>query len=176
MKHAALIPALIPALMLTLAGCGGASTTPAENEALAAENKAGLGGDVVELPSGEGEGEGEGVEAEEANMAASVPAVAPSPAAIARADGWVGRWRGVEGLNLVIAKGDAPGRYDLDMQYSLDDKGKFVGTATEEGIAFKRPDGDQVLRAGNGEATGLKWLAEKKDCLVVKPSEGYCRD
>jgi hypothetical protein len=97
-------------------------------------------------------------------------------AAPADRDAWVGRWRGVEGLNLVIAKGDGPGRYALDMQYSLDDKGKFEGTGTDVGIAFRRPDGQQVLRAGTGDETGLKWLAGKKDCLIVKDGEGYCRD
>ncbi|WP_096343369.1 hypothetical protein [Sphingomonas spermidinifaciens] len=159
--------ALIPALALSLAACGGAGEAPTANDsaALAAENKAGLAGEVVELPGGEGDGE-------------DVPLAddAVSASAIARADGWVGRWRGVEGLNLIVAKGDAPGRYKLDMQYSLDDKGVFDGTATEEGIAFTRPDGEHVLRATDGDATGLKWLAGKKDCLTVKDAEGYCRD
>ncbi len=31
-----------------------------------------------------------------------------------------------------------------------------------------------MLRAGDGEATGLKWLADK-DCLIVATGEGYCR-
>jgi hypothetical protein len=167
--------ALIPAIALSLAACGGAENAPAnDSEALAAENKAGLAGDVVELPGGEGAGE-EGVAIEDGP---SVPSTLPMPPAdaIARADGWVGRWRGVEGLNLVIARGDAPGRYKLDMQYSLDDKGVFDGTASPEGIAFDRPDGPHVLRATDGEATGLKWLAGKRDCLTVASGEGYCRD
>ena len=91
-------------------------------------------------------------------------------------DAWVGKWTGVEGTMLTIAKGDGPGRYKLDMQYTLDDKGSFEGTGTDEGIAFRRPDGAQVLRATDGDATGLKYLAGKKDCLTVKTGEGYCRD
>lgn len=91
-------------------------------------------------------------------------------------DAWVGKWTGVEGTMLTIAKGDGPGRYTLDMQYTLDDKGSFEGTGTDEGIAFRRPDGSQVLRATDGDATGLKYLAGKKDCLTVKTGEGYCRD
>lgn len=93
-------------------------------------------------------------------------------------DGWVGRWRGVEGLNLVIAKDAAagPGHYRLTDQYSLDDKGVFKGEAVGDTIRFTRPDGDQILRATDGAATGLKYLATKKDCLTVKPGEGYCRD
>ena len=54
--------------------------------------------------------------------------------------------------------------------------GTFKGEANEDGIAFTRPDGPQQLSAGNGEATGLKWLADKKDCLIVDTGEGYCRD
>jgi hypothetical protein len=91
-------------------------------------------------------------------------------------DGWVGRWRGVEGTYLVISKAATPGDYKLEMQYTLDDKGNFDGSSTGDGIAFQRPDGNQVLRASTGDATGLKWLAGKKDCLKVKDGEGYCRD
>ncbi len=95
-------------------------------------------------------------------------------------DKWVGKWMGVEGLHLTIAKDDSIGRghYLLTMQYGLDadDSGTFKGEATEEGITFTRPDGPQLLRAGDGEATGLKWLADKKDCLIVDTGEGYCRD
>ncbi|AZF55165.1 hypothetical protein C4J85_4718 [Pseudomonas sp. R4-34-07] len=94
-------------------------------------------------------------------------------------DKWVGKWIGVEGLNLNIAKDDSIGRghYLLTMQYGLDAdaSGTFKGQATDDGIAFTRPDGPQVLRAGDGAATGLKWLADKKDCLIVASGEGYCR-
>ncbi|MGO0703694.1 lipoprotein [Pseudomonas paracarnis] len=94
-------------------------------------------------------------------------------------DKWVGKWVGVEGLHLTIAKDDSIGRghYLLTMQYGLDadDAGTFKGEATEDGIAFIRPDGPQLLRAGDGAATGLKWLADKKDCLIVATGEGYCR-
>lgn len=94
-------------------------------------------------------------------------------------DKWVAKWVGVEGLHLTIAKDDSIGRghYLLTMQYGLDadDAGTFKGEATEDGIAFIRPDGPQLLRAGDGAATGLKWLADKKDCLIVATGEGYCR-
>ncbi|MDQ0742506.1 lipoprotein [Pseudomonas sp. W4I3] len=94
-------------------------------------------------------------------------------------DNWVGKWIGVEGLNMSIAKDDSVGRghYLLTMQYGLDAdaSGTFKGQATDDGIAFTRPDGPQVLRAGDGAATGLKWLADKKDCLIVAAGEGYCR-
>ena len=105
-------------------------------------------------------------------QAALVPETPPT-------DQWVGKWIGVEGLNLTIAKDDSIGRghYLLTMQYGLDadDAGTFKGEAAEDGIAFTRPDGPQLLRAGDGAATGLKWLADKKDCLIVATGEGYCR-
>ncbi len=105
-------------------------------------------------------------------QATLVPATPPT-------DQWVGKWVGVEGLNLTIAKDDSIGRghYILTMQYGLDadDSGTFKGEAVDDGIAFTRPDGPQLLRAGDGEATGLKWLADKKDCLIVDTGEGYCR-
>ncbi len=95
-------------------------------------------------------------------------------------DQWVGRWIGVEGLFLEISKNEAagPGHYLLEMQYGLDADqiGTFEGQATAEGIRFNREGGPQLLRAGDGEATGMKWLLEKEDCLVVKTGEGYCRD
>lgn len=95
-------------------------------------------------------------------------------------DQWVGRWTGVEGLFLEISKDDSagPGHYLLHMRYGLDADqiGTFEGQATAEGISFNRGDGPQLLRAGDGEATGMKWLLEKEDCLVVKTGEGYCRD
>lgn len=149
---------LLP-LPLLLCACGAADTAT-ENSVLAAENAAGLDGEMVELPGGEG----------------ATPADPGMIAAAQTTDGWIGEWRGVEGTMLTIAQGDAPGRYRLTMQYTLDDRGTFDGLATEQGIAFTRPDGDQLLRASDGDATGLKWLAGKRDCLTVKQGEGYCRD
>ncbi|AJY52090.1 hypothetical protein KO116_03623 [Halomonas sp. KO116] len=97
-----------------------------------------------------------------------------------RTDQWLGRWIGVEGLFLEISKDEpaGPGHYRLHMRYGLDDDqvGTFEGQATAEGIRFNREDGPQLLRTGDGEATGMKWLLEKEDCLVVATGEGYCRD
>lgn len=77
-------------------------------------------------------------------------------------DQWVGRWTGVEGLFLEISKDESadPGHYLLHMRYGLDADqiGTFEGQATAEGIRFNRGDGPQMLRAGDGEATGMKWL------------------
>lgn len=104
----------------------------------------------------------------------------PDASLAAVTDQWVGRWIGVEGLNLTLSKDAAagPGHYLLKMQYGLDaeQSGTYKGQATAGGISFNRQDGQQLLRAGDGQATGLKWLADKHNCLIVKPGEGYCRD
>jgi hypothetical protein len=34
----------------------------------------------------------------------------------------------------------------------------------------------ESLRATDGAGTGMKWLAGKTTCLVVRPGEGFCRD
>ncbi|MDN3558525.1 hypothetical protein [Vreelandella neptunia] len=95
-------------------------------------------------------------------------------------DQWVGRRTGVEGLFLEISKDDSagPGHYLLHMRYGLDADqiDTFEGQASAESIRFNREGGQQLLRAGDGEATGMKWLLEKEDCLVVATGEGYCRD
>lgn len=95
-------------------------------------------------------------------------------------DGWLGKWIGVEGMVLTIEKdpGGAVGRYRLTNVWGLDDemKGIFDGVATENGIAFNRPDGAKEVVAGDGNATGLKYLSGKQDCLIVATGEGYCRD
>jgi hypothetical protein len=89
---------------------------------------------------------------------------------------YTGRWLGVEGMYLDVTGAGAPGRYRLAMQWDLDNKGEFEGTARGDTIVFERRGVRETLRATDGDATGLKYLAGKTDCLTVKPGEGYCRD
>jgi hypothetical protein len=88
---------------------------------------------------------------------------------------WAGKWTGVEGMYATITIAE-PGKYKLEMQSDLDTKGTYDGTDSDGGIAFKRGDEMLTLAASTGDATGLKYLAGKKDCLKVKDGEGYCRD
>ncbi|MGV7120640.1 hypothetical protein [Sphingopyxis sp. 550A] len=88
---------------------------------------------------------------------------------------WAGKWTGVEGMYATITTAE-PGKYKLEMQSDLDTKGSYDGEDSEHGIKFKRGSEDLSLRRGSGDETGLKYLAGKKDCLIVKPGEGYCRD
>jgi hypothetical protein len=51
-----------------------------------------------------------------------------------------------------------------------------TGSAAPDGIAFRRDGTNEQLIATDGDATGMKWLAGKNDCLTIKFGEGYCRD
>lgn len=101
---------------------------------------------------------------------ATDPATAPH-----RFANWAGKWTGVEGMYVTITPA-APGKYKLDMQSDLDTKGTYDGEDSEHGIKFKRGNEELSLRRGSGDETGLKYLASKKECLIVKDGEGYCRD
>ncbi len=88
-------------------------------------------------------------------------------------DRWVGQWNGPEGTFLVLsANGD---KYALKIQ-SLDGPATYEGVPVGDRIEFIRAGRTEFIRAGSGEETGMKWLLEKKNCLIVKTGEGFCRD
>lgn len=110
--------------------------------------------------------------------APTAPMAAPSdtpPQTAAMDADYVGRWTGVEGMVLVVAPKPGGG-VRLDMQWDLDHTGTFDGSVTAEGLRFMREGVAETAVRTNGDATGLKYLAGKTDCLTVKPGEGYCRD
>jgi hypothetical protein len=88
-------------------------------------------------------------------------------------DAWLGRWTGPEGTYLEIA--GANGAYEITVK-DLDRARTFSGSSVGDGIEFRRDGATEVLRATDGDATGMKWLAGKKNCLTIKAGEGYCRD
>jgi hypothetical protein len=89
---------------------------------------------------------------------------------------YVGRWTGVEGMVLDIAATDRPDRYRLTMQYDLDNRQTVVARLNGRDLEFERDGRTRRLIPSDGWATGLKYLAGKKDCLTVAFGEGYCRD
>ena len=105
---------------------------------------------------------------------ASPAPATPADTAKVEAD-YLGRWTGVEGMVLVVASKPGGG-VTLEMQWDLDNTGNFDGSVTAEGLRFMRNDVAENAVHTNGDATGLKNLAGKQDCLTVKPGEGYCRD
>jgi len=88
-------------------------------------------------------------------------------------DSWLGRWEGPEGTYLRLAKnGD---KYVVEIQ-DLDGPKTFEGFADGHRIRFTRDGKTEFISAGDGQATGMKWLAEKKNCLLTKLGEGWCRN
>ncbi|WP_237245790.1 hypothetical protein [Sphingopyxis witflariensis] len=88
---------------------------------------------------------------------------------------WAGKWTGPEGMYVTITAAE-PGKYKLEMQSDLDTKGTYDGSDSEHGIQFARGTEKLSLTRASGDETGLKYLADKKECLKVKDGEGYCRD
>lgn len=89
------------------------------------------------------------------------------------ADAWLGKWNGPEGTWLNIER--SKHAYEVTIR-DLDVARSFEGSAVADGIAFRRNGVEEVIRATDGNATGMKWLAGKKNCLTVRAGEGYCRD
>lgn len=150
---------LAPLLLVTallLSGCG---KQPAEENA-AASPENGMAMDIEEVPANEG------------------PSTGSTDLAIedgAATDAWVGKWTGPEGLVLDIAKTAQAGHYDVKVTL-LDGSGSYTGTADGDVIRFTRGGTQEVIRKATGDQTGLKWLAGKQNCLMIKQSEGFCRD
>jgi hypothetical protein len=88
-------------------------------------------------------------------------------------DAWVGRWTGPEGTYLELA--GANGVYEVTIK-DLDAARAFTGSAASDRIEFRRDGVTESIRATNGDATGMKWLAGRTRCLTIKPGEGLCRD
>lgn len=106
------------------------------------------------------------------------PAVLPTPEPLSPSDRYVGHFVGVEGMFLDVEATPVPHRYKLTMQWDLDHRGTFYAEQRplELGLDFYRQGKLERLQSSTGDATGLKYLAGKKDCLTVEPGEGYCRD
>jgi hypothetical protein len=86
---------------------------------------------------------------------------------------WLGQWNGPEGTFLDLAQ---TGNHYVVKIRSLDSLDAYDGVATAGGIQFTRNGKAESIRTGNGEDTGMKWLLDKKNCLIIKYGEGFCRD
>ena len=99
---------------------------------------------------------------------ATAPPTANSPT-----DQWLGQWNGPEGTYLLLSKnGD---HYVIKIQ-SLDGPAAYDGVSAGDDIQFKRDGKTETIRAGSGTQTGMKWLLGKKNCLIIRTGEGFCRD
>jgi len=90
-------------------------------------------------------------------------------------DAWVGRWMGVEGTVLDIQPAGEAGQYVLSVTL-LNGTSSYDGTADGDAIRFTRDGRAESVRTATGAETGLKWLAEKQNCLMIQEGEGFCRD
>lgn len=118
------------------------------------------------------------------NMTTGVPtASAPVDAAAAQQkeegarEFFPGTWTGPEGLSFVVeAKPDGAG-YRVRNRDTLDTEQVFDAVRAGETLTFVRRGVALTARPGTGAETGFKWLANKRDCLIVQIGvEGYCRD
>jgi len=99
--------------------------------------------------------------------------VAPAPTTVPRADAWLGEWKGVEGTFLRLERKGAA--YAVTIA-NLDGPRTFDAAAAGDALTFERDGKTETIRATDGAGTGMKWLADRKDCLVVTVgSEGFCR-
>lgn len=85
---------------------------------------------------------------------------------------WSGRWIGPEGTYLELTPQDD--HYQVAIR-DLDSVTHYIGEAGGNGITFTRNGQSETIHAGTGPDTGMKWLMDKKNCLVVRTGEGYCR-
>ncbi len=88
---------------------------------------------------------------------------------------WMGEWTGPEGTSLVLRD---LGNNDVEVQVTnLDGPRVFAGRVSDDrdAIVFVRDGISEAIHPGTGTETGMKWLADKTNCLVVKQGEGYCR-
>ncbi|MFT3996267.1 MAG: hypothetical protein QM667_02580 [Asticcacaulis sp.] len=110
----------------------------------------------------------------EAESRASTSASVSASRAADVAAGYVGRWTGPEGSSLeVVAR-----QHDYEVSISGVQVGPGVFTGTVEGDALRieRNGEAQTIRHTTGPRTGIKYLADKKDCVLISSGEGFCRD
>lgn len=105
------------------------------------------------------------------------PATRPAPPAptahVRPTDAWLGRWNGVEGTYLELAR-DGEG-YAVTIA-DLDGPETYPVIAVGEHIEFVRAGRTESIRRATGKETGMKWLADETNCLVITVgSEGFCR-
>lgn len=103
----------------------------------------------------------------------STAANSPSEESPSNADNLLGKWIGPEGTFLQLAGGD--GKYEIIIQ-NLDGPRTFQGRAAGNQIVFERDGIKYSLHASTGLETGMKWLSEKSNCVMVSAGEGYCKD
>ena len=112
-----------------------------------------------------------------AGVACTADKPAPSPpastVAVRPTDDWLGRWNGVEGTYLDLAR-DGDG-YAVTVA-DLDGPRTYAGRSAGDHVEFVRGGRTESIRRATGQETGMKWLADETNCLVITVGrEGFCR-
>ncbi len=85
----------------------------------------------------------------------------------------VGRWSGPEGSYVNITEKDD--KFAIVLA-NLDGPKTYEGTAKGSVIEFTRNGKTETITAATGEETGMKYLLDEKNCVVItKGSEGFCK-
>ncbi len=101
------------------------------------------------------------------------PPATTATTAVPRAEAWRGDWKGVAGTYLRVER--TRSGYAVTIA-DLDGARTFDASAAGDRLKFLRDGKTETVRATDGEGTGMKWLADREDCLVVTAgSEGFCR-
>ena len=98
---------------------------------------------------------------------------AAPPAASNVTDQWLGKWIGPEGTYLVLSKN--LDQYIVEI-HSLDGPASYNGISAGDRIEFQRNGRTESIHAGEGHETGMKWLLDKNNCLIIRTGEGFCRN
>lgn len=111
----------------------------------------------------------------QSSMMSSVASEAASSAVAKALDlsGFLGKWTGPEGTSLVVSQTGT--QYSVAIT-NLDGTRTYAGVPVPDGLSIQRDGSTYIIHKGDGVQTGMKWLMEKKDCLIVITGEGYCRD
>ena len=101
------------------------------------------------------------------------PRAAPAAKLTSSPNEWLGKWNGVEGTFLTVEKTNDDFTVTIA---NLDGPRTFPALETPQGLLVTRDGAPLIIHTGTGKDTGMKWLEDKKNCLVVAANEGYCRD
>lgn len=113
--------------------------------------------------------------AKESSSASGNPAPQSTVAPFAKndvTDKWLGKWTGPEGTYLVLSKNAE--KYVVLIN-SLDGPATYEGTSNGERIQFQRDGKMESIHPRSGPDTGMKWLMDETNCLIIKTGEGFCR-
>ncbi|CAN5462616.1 hypothetical protein BH11PSE7_BH11PSE7_36180 [soil metagenome] len=115
-----------------------------------------------------------GKKADGPNAAAGAPgANVAVPVERAQTDKWMGKWMGPGETYLTL---EPQGNKYLITIRSNESLSTYEGRPATHRITFERFSVKESIRPGSAKEAGVAALADKSDCLVVKPGEAYCKE